>query len=133
MLDSAVLSRELLLVSDYWFLIESTISLQRKSLNLEEAWSIVRDVGRKLEDASCERASEKFESSISKNPDFKELVTRPDIEFRLKMKYAPIVSADVERSFSVTKNILSSDRCSFLEDNLIKHYIIIVNKELTKQ
>ena len=40
------------------------------------------------------------------------------------MKFAPITSVDVERSFSTYKNILSDNRRSLVFEN-IKHYIIV--------
>lgn len=43
-------------------------------------------------------------------------------------KYAPVVSCDVERSFSGYKRILEDCRRSFLFDNLRKHVIIHCNK-----
>ncbi|KAI1697026.1 hypothetical protein DdX_18735 [Ditylenchus destructor] len=39
------------------------------------------------------------------------------------MKYAPMVNCDVERSFSIYKNILTDNRASFSEVNL-EMYII---------
>ncbi|KAF0711082.1 Dimer Tnp hAT domain-containing protein [Aphis craccivora] len=41
------------------------------------------------------------------------------------MKYAPITSVDVERSFSMYKNILSPNRNRFSEDSLSKYMVCI--------
>lgn len=43
------------------------------------------------------------------------------------LKYAPISSVDVERSFSTYKNVLTDNRCKFLFENLKKTLIIQVN------
>lgn len=43
-------------------------------------------------------------------------------------KYAPVVSCDVERSFSQYKQILQDCRRSFVFENLRKHLIIYCNK-----
>lgn len=43
------------------------------------------------------------------------------------LKYAPVTSVDVERSFSIYKHILSDRRQSFNVNNLEKHVIINVN------
>ena len=37
-----------------------------------------------------------------------------------QMKFCPTTSVDVERSFSVFKNIISNHRQSFIEENLSK-------------
>jgi len=42
----------------------------------------------------------------------------------LSMKYAPITSVDVERSFSMYKNILSPNRSRFSEDSLSKYMVV---------
>lgn len=54
------------------------------------------------------------------------LTTERDLSFRLKMKYAPVVSVDIERSFSLTKKILTADRTN---ENLSIHYIIAFNSD----
>lgn len=42
--------------------------------------------------------------------------------------YAPLVSVDVERSFSDYKYILSDRRQSFTQENLEKHMIVLFNQ-----
>lgn len=46
--------------------------------------------------------------------------------------YAPIVSVDVERSFSDYKLIFSDRRQSFTEDNMEKHIIVMFNSRFLK-
>ena len=43
--------------------------------------------------------------------------------------FAPIVSVEVERSFSEYKCILTDRRCNFKQDNLEKHIIVSHNKQ----
>lgn len=43
-------------------------------------------------------------------------------------KYAPVVSCDVERSFSDYKRVLDNSRRSFIFENLRKHLVIYCNK-----
>jgi hypothetical protein len=79
----------------------------------------------------------KLESVLIKNEGFKKLneisaVLSGEIvdEFELDVaiaanfKYAPITSVDVERSFSVFKNILTDRRHNFKMDNLEHHLVI---------
>lgn len=43
-------------------------------------------------------------------------------------KFAPITSCDVERTFSMYKNVLSDNRRSFLFENLRKYVVIVCNQ-----
>ena len=47
-------------------------------------------------------------------------------------KYAPLTSVDVERSFSMYKNVLKSNRQSFTFENLRKIFVIHCNAVLNK-
>ncbi|KAF0750784.1 Uncharacterized protein FWK35_00038040, partial [Aphis craccivora] len=49
-----------------------------------------------------------------------------DIAF---MRYAPITSVDVERSFSAYKNLLTDNRQSFLFDNIKRALIVQCNSK----
>ncbi len=44
-------------------------------------------------------------------------------------KYAPIVSCDVERSFSKYRAFLSDNKLSFSFENIRKHMMIACNKD----
>ena len=56
---------------------------------------------------------EKLESSLARNPDLFHVMEKSDLEFRVRTKFAPLVSVDVERSFSIYRNILASNRLNF--------------------
>ena len=45
----------------------------------------------------------------------------------IHFKYAPISSVDVERSFSVYKNMLADNRRSFVFENLSKSLVVNCN------
>ena len=49
---------------------------------------------------------------------------------KLLQKYASMTSIDVERSFSVFKNMLTDKRHSFTEEKLEMHMIIHFNNKL---
>jgi len=125
------LSCELLSLDDFYFLIEATNSLQKECAKLSDAFAIIKNVGTKLDECSIRAPADKFAASLAKNPDLETLCTEKDLAFRLRMEFAPSVSVDVERSFSLTKKILSSDRCSFIEQNLRMHYVVAYNSFLT--
>jgi len=126
------LNCELLSLTDFYFLIEATNKLQAECAKLSDSFSIIKDAGSKLDECSTKGPATKFAASLSKNPDLERLCTEKDLAFRLRMKFAPIVSVDVERSFSLTKKILASDRCSFTEQNLRMHYVIAFNSFITQ-
>ena len=44
-------------------------------------------------------------------------------------KYAPIVSCDVERSFNVCKDLITSKRMNFTEESIRYHLIIACNRK----
>lgn len=127
LVDTDELVEELVSVSDYYFLIEATTKIQGKSMRLEEAWALIKDVGERLDRPALAGPRRKFESSLEKNPHIEAILSSDDVNFRIQMKYAPVVSADVERSFSKTKRVLTPERCSFDTSNLHQHYIISFN------
>lgn len=45
-------------------------------------------------------------------------------------KYAPITSTEVERSFSIYKNLLNDKRQNFTFENLRMHLVIMCNREM---
>ena len=53
---------------------------------------------------------EKLRKSLTKNSDLKKLTENTDYDFKLKTRYAPLVSVEVERSFSKYEDILSDKR-----------------------
>ena len=57
---------------------------------------------------------------------FEEELASSDLAY---FKYAPIVSADVERSFSKYKNVLADNRCSFTFENLRMFTVIYCNAQ----
>lgn len=83
-----------------------------------------------------EKLKQKISAVISRNPDFKILLEISANTFSKEVlqtkygnlvplfEYAPVTSCDVERSFSRFKDILTSKRSSFLEENIQKIIII---------
>jgi hypothetical protein len=82
-----------------------------------------------------EAIKNKLNQVLSKNPglskmiDVAKVLTRggADTEMAPQMvaalKYAPMTSCDVERSFSIYKNILTDNRTKFTPENLEKYII----------
>ena len=66
-------------------------------------------------------AFEKFWGLKGKNPDLLKFTSSSNnYDFRRMTKYAPLVSADTERTFSTFSNIFTDYRQSLTEDNIEK-------------
>lgn len=130
LVDDDQLSEQLMSVTDFFFLIDSTTKLEERNMRSADAIAVIDQSIELLAQAGDTAASHKIVSSLSKNPDYANFKGERDLAFKIKMKFAPLVSVEVERSFSVTKKILAKDRCSFTEDNLRMHYLIRFNSFL---
>jgi len=108
------------------FLVYAIEALEKEGEEKEVQWKVVSDVLEKLHGS----AKEKLLDSLSKNPDVKEFATIKEPELRLRTRYAPLVSVDVERSFSVYKHILGDRRQSFTFSSIEMHNVIAVNSFL---
>ena len=83
---------------------EKITELESNSLKVEEQMNIIREVKEFLPDYCLK----KLENCLKKNPDLEAFNSeKKDLEFRCKTQYAPLVSCDVERSFSNYKDILT--------------------------
>ncbi|KAF4524612.1 hypothetical protein B566_EDAN013546 [Ephemera danica] len=144
------------LTSKYSFISPTITSLESSKKPLDEALSQIEEVTQKLEaarDADGIKIAKYFQGRLQKNPGFnflKEMsqiitgnlpenyvksamlskYTNTDI---LCMKYAPVHSMDVERSFSCFKNILTDKRHCFTQDNLEMHVVSYCNLPLLSQ
>ncbi|XP_016655804.1 uncharacterized protein LOC107882241 isoform X1 [Acyrthosiphon pisum] len=133
------------IVSNFGFLPDTITKLETRGVLLSKSVDIVNNIQIKLEECNGEIAKlilDKFNKVISKNKGWGnikninqvligETTTDDDLSSSnlnldnyLSMKYAPITSVDVERSFSMYKNILTSNRNRFTEDNLSKYMVV---------
>ena len=126
LINDKLLQDQLLEIKEYIFLTQIITQLQEQNIKLDKQKSL-------LEDAKCKLtgfAREKLDKSLSKNPDLETFCNNNDYDHRLITEYAPLVSVDVERSFSKYKNLLTDKRQSFLPENLKINLIIQYNKFL---
>lgn len=125
---------------NYSFVSKTLLQLEASSVSLMDSVDLVEtfytncknvkgEIGRKI--------LQKFESVIENNLGFKKLQIISKIfmgdftettEFKENLlpslKFAPITSVDVERSFSIYKHMLTDRRKSFLVENFEKHIVI---------
>jgi hypothetical protein len=115
------LSDSLIEISEFTFLTHSITKLEGQGLRLKEQIEILDCVKSKLKG----KPLEKLEKSLNKNPDFLKF-TNPDNDhdFKIQIKFAPLLSVDVERSFSNYKSILTDRRHNLTED-IIEHFNVI--------
>lgn len=90
----------------------------REILAKNKALETIREIAKFLDDA--ETGDEEKEIDI-------EIMNPSD---SVNIQYAPLVSCDVERTFSSYKSIYRDNRKSFLFENLKKYVFINVNKNL---
>lgn len=125
--------------------------MQTKGFSLEGGISVIENIKNKLSAVRGDigkNVYEKFNTVLTKNKGYKIICSISDVlggehfenvdlneinSYDITcFKYAPLVSVDVERSFSMFKNILSDNRRSFLFDNLKKYLVIYCNANKDK-
>ncbi len=120
--------QELLEIKDYGFLMDSITKLQNPRLRLSEQKKVLDD---SLDNLSG-FAKQKLEKCLQKNKDLKPFCENSDFEFRSNTEFAPLVSVEVERSFSQYNNILTDKRHRFTEENIKMQIIIQYNSQIDK-
>ena len=123
--------------------------LQERGIALGNSIALVKDVQEKLDSVVGdigEKVSMKIRSVLDKNPGYKTVCTivkvlsgesfkTAQIQDKLTpsdlslFKYAPVVSAEVERSFSMYNNVLADNRRPFSFQNLRMYTAISCNRE----
>lgn len=99
--------------------------LESRSITMSEQLSIVDSIRAVLSGDLLER----FEGILENNPDFRSLEVLSEKDSRV-FHSAVLCNAEVERSFSLLKNIVSERRCNLSESNVKKYLSIQFNKEL---
>ena len=113
----------MLSIYEFSHLPDAIRNLEKKNLTLDEQLQIFNIAKEKLSGYSLE----KIKASLSHNTDFIRFTNSLDLNYRLKIKYAPLCSIDVERSFSCYKDILSNKRESLTQANIEKLNVIRFN------
>lgn len=145
--DTNVQSNLIFIHTNYGFLSLAITRLETRGILLNEAIQIVDNVIEKLKEIKVPKGViiyNKLKQIIEKNEGFQTLskISKimsgeetiidglpEDLQVNdfIHFKYAPISSVDVERSFSVYKNILTDNRRSFMFENLSKTLIVNCN------
>lgn len=125
--------------------------LESKGLELNESIGVVEKVRLKLGSIQRKEFLQKFERVLSRNTDIDSLMQIRDILYGNtptvdnpteyvaglspleidSFKFCPVSSVDVERTFSIYKNVLTDRRHSFTFENLKHHLIFACNNEFS--
>lgn len=124
----------------YMCIVAAIDRLQKNGMPLVESFKILNDVTDKLSTAPDSEVTLKLAQTLSKNSDLRflrALANKDAVSFQFckqfenmsplelaKFSFAPVVSCEVERSFSIFKSILRDNRRSFKIENLKKHLIV---------
>lgn len=119
------LYEELLRMHDHDFMRTSIEKFEVSGLEMDIALKLVDDATSMLKESNLQ----KLLCSLAKNPDFGWVLNIREggcnnFEIRKKLRYLPLVSVDVERSFSVYRALLSEKRQSFSEKSLRMHMVV---------
>ncbi|XP_023215156.1 uncharacterized protein LOC111617975 [Centruroides sculpturatus] len=136
--------------SHFTFIADTITALESSGKPIYEQIDLLNRAKQKLCDApgtAAEKVRKKLDAVLQKNTGLKSLFVVADIlagkksktesEFPVhllpRLKYCPLSSVDVERSFSAYKLILSDKRCNFSIENLEKVLIIYCEANYGKQ
>lgn len=136
------------LASNYGFISNNIKKLQTLGLSLHEQIEILKDTVKNIENVpDCSTkyvVQNKLKQVMDKNKGLNVIqdicgqlsgskinaVSKYSVNEVLAFKYAPINSADVERSFSTYKSIFRSNRHNFLFENLSQYVVLYCNNNL---
>lgn len=141
---------ELLTIATKFSIIANCITkLETKGLTIFESLDIIENLKKSLEaiGGTGVTALSKLISCLEKNPgwdeirnirksldgEFSSLAHGFSNDMLLKMKFAPLTSADVERSFSAFKAFFRSNRCNLSAEHLQQHIVIHFNSRLVSK
>lgn len=152
LLDEESLPFDLSFIANSFSILTKNIAkLETKGLSLSKSIELIREVEMTLEEMDDSQFRKKLKNVISKNKGFATLKrldalisgkafknegNLDDIdhlkvlsaEEMASLKYAPVVSCDVERVFSQYKTVLADNRRSFNFENLKTHLIVKCNE-----
>lgn len=124
---------------DYCMIADIITQLETRGQAMSKAIELWEEATSKLLNVNNAKISQKTEAIIKKNRELNNLIllTQNDPavlenepyksmtpEELSSFRYAPVVSCDVERSFSLFSSVLRCNRRSFLVENLKQHLII---------
>ena len=131
LLKQPTLYEDLKFIKTYFSNLPSAIvHLQSQKLQLSESIAcfnkVIADVSRVPGEFGC-RLKEYIGKLKNKNPGYNALSEINNLQNSTLYKFAPVTSCDVERSFSLCRDILTPKRTNLTSDNLEKLLVIYFN------
>lgn len=114
------LESNMLEVYQHKYLVDAITELETKSLSLSRQKQIIQEVRTMVKGD----LKVKLESSLAKNPHLHYFLGEIPLPLSINFIFAPLVSVDVERSFSLLNMLLSDRRLNLTEENLKYHMVI---------
>lgn len=129
------------IVSNFGWIAKSIKKLETPGLSLKESMNIIEDAEMKLNTVQGEtgmKIVQKFQSVLKRNPGYATFKTvcrildgeETEVPENISpgkchlLKYAPVTSCDVERSFSTYKRILTDRRLNMTPEHLEKYLVV---------
>lgn len=147
LLNNVEVKVSLAFIANQFSVLASTIEkLETRGLSLKTAVGYITEVKEKLENMYDRTYFDKFTSVLAKNKGFAtvkkissllsgklkktkdEYINQYSSSELTAFQFAPVVTCDVERMFSVYKTVLADNRRSFHFENLKHHLIIKCNE-----
>lgn len=127
------LDRQLLSMQKCFFLKDTITGIEKQGLNIDEQMEFINSI--KYSERIPDFIRDAIESCLKKNTGLITLLDKlqngDDFEFKKRIEFAPLVSCDVERSFSTYKYILSDRRTNLSPQTIEMLNIIMFNRELS--
>lgn len=135
LIDDPDFKLQLLSIKNCFFLVQAIKEIEKQGLSVNHQLSIINDI--KNNPILPQWAKDRFNSILEKNEGIFQLKTRldslVDLNYNNRVEYVPLVSADVERSFSQYKYILNDRRTNLGEENIEKINMLMFNKFIGRQ
>lgn len=108
------------------FLCKSIAKLETIGLSIEEQRSIINEALDRLEYPF----KDKLQDLLKNNPSYTEIFQADSFADSSNMRFTPLVSVDVQRSFSAIKLIDTARRQSKTEETIKHHAILYLNAKI---
>ena len=124
------LKKEFMNLKKYIPLHKLITKLEARNLTIDEQMEII-DKARIEILSSNKELTGYMKQTLETNPDLNTIVSKTNsISFQTNFHYAPLVSVDVERSFSLYKDLLTSKRTCLNETNIGQLLFLKYNRSL---
>lgn len=125
------------LLANYTFLEKKLETMQKRGMSIHETLRILDEIENEINQVAGlvgKKVQEKFTKVFKSNPDLEKIRMIRKVlsgeqgvglqlspELIAALKYTPLTTVDVERSFSLHKLLMTDQRKSFTPENLEKH------------